>query len=314
MGENYINPDEENVKLIQKVLDECSSSWLELKEYTFYKCLNRRLSMEQRGNYILQELDAVEKEKDEFVYRCPQIKTLPVYKFSIWDCDFLESINREERHCYFTFNAKTISLNALQADIKSYDEKLPYFSSLVTCVVLFKYYDILVKHEKLYEDHIKKNTKRSPVDIKLVQRLIADFEKENNIPKKQKQRTFESTLNDNQIADIVKAANTWHLFTKEITVDDIKRFMLCEDNASLQPTVNNYVIYLLKRLADEGFISRYWQSATYKRHMLLSSSGEGKYLKQTDISSILSTLKDSQTSATYKKIDKLVNKIKNPLT
>lgn len=37
MGENYINPDEENVKLIQKVLDKCSSSWLELKEYTFYK-------------------------------------------------------------------------------------------------------------------------------------------------------------------------------------------------------------------------------------------------------------------------------------
>lgn len=238
-------------------------------------------------------------------------------KLFIWDSTFLESITIQEKHKYYTFDKRQFNYEKFREGKTYYDKDLPYFSSLIDVCVLAKYIDLLrgrldhfVKESHAINELYDGITDKSDFEEadSFSNDAVAKCKTKGN---KTKRRTFEpSPVLLENLEYITKAANEWHLFTKEnLTEDDLKRFFDCEQGGSLQPKVNNYVIYLLNKLAEEGLISKHWQAAIYNNHMLLSSSGNGTYLNQTNISSVREKMKQEQSLPIYRRINKLVNKI-----
>lgn len=108
--------------------------------------------------------------------------------------------------------------------------------------------------------------------------------------------SFRCYLTDNQISAITDTANAQHIFTHDVSADDIKRLFNCTLSHTLQSSNNRILAVFFDELSKERIICRQWQNVLTKRQYVLSSK-TGKPLQRANLSVALS----DETSGTLEK-------------
>ena len=181
----------------------------------------------------------------------------------LWESSFVESLSPEERKKYQ--HAKDLSLNSniLKENPFHYDDRLPYFSGIISAIYLTRF-------------------------IAYLQSYLSE-EKTQNI-QIEKKSTFEAQFTPAQMEVLTSCVNEVKLFTQTITVDIFQNILSCNLSESLKTRNNRLLVYFFSALDDRSLIARNWQSVIDKNRLFLSS-GKGKLLKQSDLSTANSEIK-----------------------
>lgn len=152
--ENHI---ETNFRAIQRILDSCVAHDYKTKVDALF--LKREyLTKAQIKDYLRQEIFRVTEnivaiqQKYRVVRDIVQDMDIPDF---LWESGYFEDLTSDERKKYIAFRCSDFDMDAYLHEPSCYDERLPYFSIIVSLVVLSKYLYFLQEQEsKYYTDSV----------------------------------------------------------------------------------------------------------------------------------------------------------------
>lgn len=98
-----------------------------------------------------------------------------------------------------------------------------------------------------------------------------------------------------QMAGIVSCANTYHLFSVSVRIEDMEALFACKEGFYIQVNNLRHVAILFDALLENSFIQSRWQSVLDKGRFLLSKDGE-RPVSASSLSSALSAVRKNVTS------------------
>lgn len=122
-------------------------------------------------------------------------------------------------------------------------------------------------------------------------------------PKQDFQCYFDST----QLNLIARHANEVHLFSADVSEEDMRKLFSCQVSKQLKARSNRRVAFFFDMLCSKNLICKQWQSIIAKHKLILSSSTD-KPLTTTKLSSATSDAKSTNASI-YEAIRKKVQEI-----
>lgn len=122
-------------------------------------------------------------------------------------------------------------------------------------------------------------------------------------PKQDFQCYFDST----QLNLIARHANEVHLFSADVSEEDMRKLFSCQVSKQLKARSNRRVAFFFDMLCSKNLICKQWQSVIAKHKLILSSSTD-KPLTTTKLSSATSDAKSTNASI-YEAIRKKVQEI-----
>lgn len=139
------------------------------------------------------------------------------------------------------------------------------------------------------------------------------------LPATDRQRT-EEPINDpplsfgchfsrEQMAGIVSCANTYHLFSVSVRIEDMEALFSCKEGFRIRVNNLRHVVVLFDALLENSYIQSRWQSVLDKGGFLLSKDGE-RSVSASSLSSALSAVRNNVTSVTIG-IKKAIGQLKN---
>lgn len=192
-----------------------------------------------------------------------EISFYPDLKNVLWESSFVESLSPEERKKYRHAKDLSLDLQLLKENPFLYDDRLPYFSGIISTIYLTQFIAYLQSY--LFEEK--------------TQNVLIN-----------KKSTFEAQFTSSQMEILTSCVNEVKLFTISITVDVFKNILTCNLSEPLKTRNNRLLVYFFSALDDRSLIARNWQSVIDKNRLFLSS-GKGKLLKQSDLSTANSEIK-----------------------
>lgn len=192
-----------------------------------------------------------------------EISFYPDLKNVLWESSFVESLSPEERKKYRQAKDLSLDLQLLKENPFLYDDRLPYFSGIISTIYLTRF-------------------------IAYLQSYLSE-EKRQNV-QSEKKNTFEAQFKSSQMEVLTSCVNEVKLFTISITVEVFKNILTCNLSEPLKTRNNRLLVYFFSALDDRSLIARNWQSVIDKNRLFLSS-GKGKLLRQSDLSTANSEIK-----------------------
>lgn len=98
-----------------------------------------------------------------------------------------------------------------------------------------------------------------------------------------------------QMAGIVSCANTCHLFSVSVRIEDMEALFACKEDFRIRVNNLRHVVVLFDALLENSFIQSRWQSVLDKGGFLLSKDGE-RPVSASSLSSALSAARNNVTS------------------
>ena len=120
--------------------------------------------------------------------------------------------------------------------------------------------------------------------------------------------TLECYLTTEQMSLIAQCVNEAHLFSDEVSTDDIKALLHCKEGFHLYAKRLNQIAKLFDRLSFHHLICHNWQSVL-SENRLLRSSRTGLPVSRSNLSSALSQL-NKRDDATADHIEQIVKEVK----
>ena len=299
--ENYI---ETNFREIQKILDDCIQHGYKTKENALF--LKREyLTQAQLKDYLRQEIFRVAENivAIQQKYRVVRniILNMDIPGF-LWESGYFEDLNPDERKKYIGFRCSDFDMDAYLHEPSYYDERLPYFSTVVNLVVLSKYLCHLQEQEsKYYTDTVASQEQTLPK------------EKNESIdanPTKivGKSNPFKSTLKANEIKLLTECVNEANMFTTTVSVKILTDFFNCKLDGVLKVNNTRLLAYLMMQLSCYNYIVYEWQSVIANNRLILKKI-KGEPLTRTDLSSATDQAKSIYPKG-YEIIDKYIKQLK----
>ncbi|KAB3854763.1 MULTISPECIES: hypothetical protein [Bacteroidaceae] len=298
--ENHI---ETNFREIQKILDSCVSHGYKTKvDALFLK--HEYLTQAQLKDYLRQEIFRVTEnivaiqQKYRVVRDIVQDMDVPDF---LWESGYFEDLNSNERKKYIAFRCSDFDMDAYLHEPSCYDERLPYFSIIVSLVVLSKYLYFLQEQEsKYYTDSI------AP------QEQVLPKEKDESVettPAKivGKSNPFKSTLKANEIKLLTECVNEANMFTTTVSTKILTDFFNCKLDGVLKVNNTRLLAYLMMQLSCYNYIVYEWQSVIANNKLILKKI-KGEPLTRTDLSSATDQAKNIYPKG-YEIIDKYIKQL-----
>lgn len=98
-----------------------------------------------------------------------------------------------------------------------------------------------------------------------------------------------------QMAGIVSCANTYHLFSVSVRIEDMEALFACKEGFRIRVNNLRHVVVLFDALLENSYIQSRWQSVLDKGGFLLSKDGE-RPVSASSLSSALSAVRNNVTS------------------
>ena len=299
--ENYI---ETNFREIQKILDDCIQHGYKTKENALF--LKREyLTQAQLKDYLRQEIFRVAENivAIQQKYRVVRniILNMDIPGF-LWESGYFEDLNPDERKKYIGFRCSDFDMDAYLHEPSYYDERLPYFSTVVNLVVLSKYLCHLQEQEsKYYTDTVASQEQTLPKEknesIDANPTKIVD-----------KSNPFKSTLKANEIKLLTECVNEANMFTTTVSVKILTDFFNCKLDGVLKVNNTRLLAYLMMQLSCYNYIVYEWQSVIANNRLILKKI-KGEPLTRTDLSSATDQAKSIYPKG-YEIIDKYIKQLK----
>ena len=249
--ENHI---ETNFREIQKILDSCVSHGYKTKVDALF--LKREyLTQAQLKDYLRQEIFRVTEnivaiqQKYRVVRDIVQDMDVPDF---LWESGYFEDLNSNERKKYIAFRCSDFDMDAYLHEPSCYDERLPYFSIIVSLVVLSKYLYFLQEQEsKYYTDSIAPQEQALPKE---------KDESVETTPAKivGKSNPFKSTLKANEIKLLTECVNEANMFTTTVSAKILTDFFNCKLDGVLKVNNTRLLAYLMMQLSCYNYIVYEW--------------------------------------------------------
>lgn len=220
----------------------------------------------------------------------------------LWESGYFEDLNPDERKKYIGFRCSDFDMDAYLHEPSYYDERLPYFSTVVNLVVLSKYLCHLQEQEsKYYTDTVASQEQTLPK------------EKNESIdanPTKivGKSNPFKSTLKANEIKLLTECVNEANMFTTTVSVKILTDFFNCKLDGVLKVNNTRLLAYLMMQLSCYNYIVYEWQSVIANNRLILKKI-KGEPLTRTDLSSATDQAKSIYPKG-YEIIDKYIKQLK----
>lgn len=198
----------------------------------------------------------------------------------LWESTFIESLSLEEKKKYREAENLVLDFGELKKDVTIYDQRIPYFSELLSAIYFSEYIAFL--QSKLPQEKTTENL--SPLIVK---------------------SDFEAQFNPTQIELLTECINKVRMFSETISNNTLKEIFSCALSHPLKTRNNRLLVYFFSALDDRSLITRNWQSVIDKNRLFLSS-GKRNPLTQTDLSSAnteikITSPKDSEIIDNYLK-------------
>ncbi len=282
---------EKQFKYLQEVVDRCiKRDYAAMKEAFSMK--KDYLNYEQRPDYIRKEIFRVTEEIVSINQKFPALKSfafdwhIPSF---IWESSFFERLTPAERKKITDFRYENFDDSLYLENPTSYDESLPYFSSIVKMVVSSKYLEDLqeVENNLLHPSE--------PIDETIEVEVQTEPEpepEEKILPKKivGKENPFNCKLDSSAIKKLTNCVNEAHIFTTEITPQILEDFFYCRLTGALKSSNNRLLAYFMMKLSAHGFITYEWQSVISNYKLVFAPKKE-KYLNSSDLSTANDSIK-----------------------
>ena len=111
------------------------------------------------------------------------------------------------------------------------------------------------------------------------------------------------------MAGIVSCANTYHLFSVSVRIEDMEALFACKEGFRMRVNNLRHVVVLFDALLENSLIQSRWQSVLDKGGFLLSKDGE-RTVSASSLSSALSAVRNSATSVAIG-IKKAIGQLRN---
>ena len=298
--ENHI---EANFRAIQKILDSCVAHDYKTKvDALFLK--HEYLTKAQLKDYLRQEIFRVTEnivaiqQKYRVVRDIVQDMDVPDF---LWESGYFEDLNSNERKKYIAFRCSDFDMDAYLHEPSCYDERLPYFSIIVSLVVLSKYLYFLQEQEsKYYTDSIAPQEQALPKE---------KDESVETTPTKivGKSNPFKSTLKANEIKLLTECVNEANMFTTTVSTKILTDFFNCKLDGVLKVNNTRLLAYLMMQLSCYNYIVYEWQSVIANNKLILKKI-KGEPLTRTDLSSATDQAKNIYPKG-YEIIDKYIKQL-----
>lgn len=219
----------------------------------------------------------------------------------LWESGYFEDLNSNERKKYIVFRCSDFDMDAYLHEPSCYDERLPYFSIIVSLVVLSKYLYFLQEQEsKYYTDSI------------VSQEQVLPKEKDESVettPAKivGKSNPFKSTLKANEIKLLTECVNETNMFTTTVSTKILTDFFNCKLDGVLKVNNTRLLAYLMMQLSCYNYIVYEWQSVIANNKLILKKI-KGEPLTRTDLSSATDQAKNIYPKG-YEIIDKYIKQL-----
>ncbi|MDD2243290.1 MAG: hypothetical protein PHY69_01400 [Dysgonamonadaceae bacterium] len=174
-----------------------------------------------------------------------------------------------------------LSFEELKNDVAIYDNKIPYFSNIISTIYLTEYIAFL--QSKL------------PKEKGIIVSAIGKTD-------------FETHFVPAQIELLTRCINEVQMFSEVISEKTLNDIISCTLSKPLKTRNNRLLVYFFSALDDRSLITRNWQSVIDKNRMFLSSR-KGTPLTQTDLSSANLEIKESSPKGS-EIIDNYLKKLK----
>ena len=297
------NHMENNFREIQKILDSCIVHDYKTKVDALF--LKREyLTQVQLKDYLRQEIFRVTEnivaiqQKYRVVRNIVLDMDIPDF---LWESGYFEDLNSNERKKYIAFRCSDFDMDAYLHEPSCYDERLPYFSIIVSLVVLSKYLYFLQEQESNYH-----------TDAVAIQEQALPKEKEESAdtnPTKivGKSNPFKSTLKANEIKLLTDCVNEANMFTTTVSAKILTDFFNCKLNGVLKVNNTRLLAYLMMQLSCYNYIVYEWQSVIANNKLILKKI-KGEPLTRTDLSSATDQAKNIYPKG-YEIIDKYIKQL-----
>ena len=249
--ENHI---EANFRAIQKILDSCVAHDYKTKVDALF--LKREyLTKAQIKDYLRQEIFRVTEnivaiqQKYRVVRDIVQDMDIPDF---LWESGYFEDLTSDERKKYIAFRCSDFDMDAYLHNPSCYDERLPYFSIIVSLVVLSRYLYFLQEQERKY--HI--------ISV-VIQEQSLSKEKDDSIDVSQtkivgKNNPFKSTLKAREIKLLTECVNEANVFTTTVSTKILTDFFNCKLDGVLKVNNTRLLAYLMMQLSCYNYIVYEW--------------------------------------------------------
>ena len=298
--ENHI---ETNFREIQKILDSCIVHDYKTKVDALF--LKREyLTQVQLKDYLRQEIFRVTEnivaiqQKYRVVRNIVLDMDIPDF---LWESGYFEDLNSNERKKYIAFRCSDFDMDAYLHEPSCYNERLPYFSIIVSLVVLSKYLYFLQEQEsKYYTDSIAPQEQALPKE---------KDESVETTPTKivGKSNPFKSTLKANEIKLLTECVNEANMFTTTVSTKILTDFFNCKLDGVLKVNNTRLLAYLMMQLSCYNYIVYEWQSVIANNKLILKKI-KGEPLTRTDLSSATDQAKNIYPKG-YEIIDKYIKQL-----
>lgn len=297
------NHMENNFREIQKILDSCIVHDYKTKVDALF--LKREyLTQVQLKDYLRQEIFRVTEnivaiqQKYRVVRNIVLDMDIPDF---LWESGYFEDLTSDERKKYIAFRCSDFDMDAYLHNPSCYDERLPYFSIIVSLVVLSKYLYFLQEQEsKYYIDSIAPQEQALPKE---------KDESVETTPTKivGKSNPFKSTLKANEIKLLTECVNEANMFTTTVSTKILTDFFNCKLDGVLKVNNTRLLAYLMMQLSCYNYIVYEWQSVIANNKLILKKI-KGEPLTRTDLSSATDQAKNIYPKG-YEIIDKYIKQL-----
>ena len=298
--ENHI---ETNFREIQKILDSCIAHDYKTKVDALF--LKREyLTQVQLKDYLRQEIFRVTENivaiQQKYCVVRNIVLDMDIPDF-LWESGYFEDLNSNERKKYIAFRCSDFDMDAYLHEPSCYNERLPYFSIIVSLVVLSKYLYFLQEQEsKYYTDSIAPQEQALPKE---------KDESVETTPTKivGKSNPFKSTLKANEIKLLTECVNEANMFTTTVSTKILTDFFNCKLDGVLKVNNTRLLAYLMMQLSCYNYIVYEWQSVIANNKLILKKI-KGEPLTRTDLSSATDQAKNIYPKG-YEIIDKYIKQL-----
>ena len=297
------NHMENNFREIQKILDSCIAHDYKTKVDALF--LKREyLTQVQLKDYLRQEIFRVTEnivaiqQKYRVVRNIVLDMDIPDF---LWESGYFEDLTSDERKKYIAFRCSDFDMDAYLHEPSCYDERLPYFSIIVSLVVLSKYLYFLQEQEsKYYTDSVATKEQVLPKE---------KDESVETTPAKivGKSNPFKSTLKANEIKLLTECVNETNMFTTTVSTKILTDFFNCKLDGVLKVNNTRLLAYLMMQLSCYNYIIYEWQSVIANNKLILKKI-KGEPLTRTDLSSATDQAKNIYPKG-YEIIDKYIKQL-----
>jgi hypothetical protein len=268
-------------RLLQKLIDRCVKHDYDMLKEAFSMKMDY-LNNEHLPDFIRKEIFRI---TDELVTIRQNLPALQSFAFDwsipnfIWETSFIENLSPEERKKYIAFPYDSFDDKIYIDNSVSYDESLPYFSTIVKMIVYSKFLELLQNEE------LKQMQPHPPTDA-----VIESKEEITPAIILGKDNPFKCKLDKEAIRLLTECVNDAHIFTTDITPKILEDFFFCRLTGALKSNNNRLLAYFMMKLSISEYISYEWQSVIANNKLILAPKKE-KYLNNSDLSSANENIK-----------------------